>query len=59
VNPLLLVASVLGANHKPVPASMVPTDFILPPATSSPPKQSVSVVHSASVGTCQPLGATP
>ena len=31
-------------------------DFILPPATFSPPKSVVKVVHSSSVGTCQPEG---
>jgi hypothetical protein len=31
-------------------------DFILPPATLSPPKSVVKVVHSSTVGTCQPEG---
>src|ERR1035437_10144593 len=33
--------------------------FIFLPATASPPKLSVSFVHSASLGTCQPFGAKP
>src|SRR5688572_10304966 len=58
VKPLLLVASVLGANHKPVPSSMVPKDFNGPPATDVPPRQLASVVNSSNVGTCHPVGVS-
>jgi hypothetical protein len=52
VNKLLLSALVLG-----VVQSVVPVDFILPPATVVPPKKVLKVVHSSSVGMCHPVGA--
>jgi hypothetical protein len=51
VNPLSFDAPPFGEIHKDVPV-----DFILPPARFSPPRCVITVVHSSSVGTCQPLG---
>src|SRR5512133_214296 len=52
VKPVSLVAPVFGLNQWAVPAS-----FSLPPAILSPPQNVINVVHSASVGICQPVGA--
>ena len=49
--PLEFVAPVLGDCQ-----CVVPSSFNAPPATLTPPKKVVNVVHSASDGTCHPLG---
>ncbi|MDX9890138.1 MAG: hypothetical protein RBT13_04755 [Bacteroidales bacterium] len=51
MKPVSLLASVLGLIQ-----CVVPVSFSLPPATSSPPKNSINSVHSASVGKCHPSG---
>jgi hypothetical protein len=58
VKPVEFVAPVFGGPQAPE-AGWAAVLFNAPPATPDPPRLVSRVVHSPSVGTCQPVGHKP